>query len=325
MAVQRVGMVAGAICVAASILSSPINSAMAADLFIGTGSKTGVYFQVGRAICRIVKRSIADLGCRVMETEGSISNVVDLASGTMDFGVVQSDVQFHAVNKSGPFEFVGIDLSNLRSMFSLHSEPFTLVARRDSGIRKLDDLAGRRVNIGNPGSGQRATMEAIMAVKGWTKDIFQLATELPAAQQSLALCHGRVQAMVYTVGHPNDSITKATQLCDSVIVEVTGPEVDGLVASNPYYTYAWIPGGMYAGNPESTKTFGVKAVFMTSSDVDADTVYAVVKSVFDNLERFKRMHPTFARLEPMRMTKDGVLAPLHEGAIRYFRQRRLMQ
>ena len=325
MAAQRVSTAAGAICVAAMVLSGPINSARAADLFIGTGSTTGVYFQVGRAICGIVKRSITDLGCRAVETEGSTSNVADLASGTLDFGVVQSDVQFHAVNKSGPFEFVGIDFSNLRSVFSLHSEPFTLVAHRDSGIRKLDDLVGRRVNIGNPGSGQRATMEAIMAAKGWTKDIFQLATELPAAQQSLALCHGRVQAMVYTVGHPNDSITKATQLCDSVIVEVTGPEVDRLVASNPYYSYAWIPGGMYVGNTESTKTFGVKAIFMTSADVDADTVYAVVKSVFDNLKRFKRMHPTFAQLEMISMTKEGLSAPLHEGAARYFRQRRLMQ
>ena len=231
MTAQRVSTAVGAICAAAMVLSSPIGVATAADLFIGTGSKTGIYFQVGRAICRIVERSITDVGCRAIESEGSVKNIVELASAAMEFGVVQSDVQFHAVNKSGPFEFVGIDFSNLRAMFSLHSEPFTLVARRDSGIRKIDDLVGRRVNIGNPGSGQRATMEAVMAAKGWTKDIFQLATELPAAQQSLALCHGRVQAMVYTVGHPNESITKATELCDSVIVEVTGSEIDKLVAS----------------------------------------------------------------------------------------------
>ena len=131
--------------------------------------------------------------------------------------------------------------------------------------------------------------------------------------------------MVYTVRHPNDSVTKATEFCDSVIVDVAGSEIDKLVASTPYYTHAWIPGRMHAGNPDSMKTFGVSAAFMILADVDADTVYAVVKSVFDNLDRFKRMHPTFARLELIRMTKDGLSAPLHEGAERYARQRKLMQ
>lgn len=324
MTVKRVSTAVGAICAAAMVLSSPIGAATAADLFIGTGSKTGVYFQVGRAICRIVERAVSELGCRPIESEGSFNNVAELANVAMDFGVVQSDVQYHAVNKSGPFEFVGIDLTNLRALFSIHSEPFTVVARRDSGILKFDDLSGKRVNIGNPGSGQRATMEALMAAKGWSKDIFQLATELPASQQSLALCHGRVQAMVYTVGHPNDSIARATELCDSVIVEVKGPTIDKLVTENPYYAYARIPGEMYPGNPDATKTFGVKATLMTSSDMDADTVYAVVKAVFDNLDKFKRMHPAFDLLHPKLMITEGLSAPLHKGAARYFREQGLM-
>ena len=192
MAVRRATTAVSVIGAAATSLLVPISATGAAELFIATGSKAGVYFQTGRAICRMVKRFVTGLGCRAIESEGSFANVVQLASAAVEFAVVQSDVRFHAVNKSGPFEFVGIDLSSLRAMFSLHAEPFALVARRDSGIRKFDDLAGRRVNISNPGSGQRTTMEAITAAKGWTKDLFQLATELPTAQQSLALCHGRV-------------------------------------------------------------------------------------------------------------------------------------
>ena len=324
MAAKRVSEAVGALCAAVIAISVPIGTAVAADLFIGTGSKTGVYFQVGRAICRVVERSVKDVSCKPIESEGSFNNVVELANVAMDFGIVQSDVQYHAANKSGPFEFVGIDLTNLRALFSVHSEPFTVVARRDSGILKLDDLPGTRVNIGNPGSGQRATMETVMDAKGWDKDIFQLATDLPASQQSLALCHGRVQAMVYTVGHPNDSIARATELCDSVIVEVKGAVIDKLVTENPYYAYARIPGEMYPGNPESVETFGVKATLMTSADMDAETVYAVVKAVFDNLDRFKKMHAAFDLLHPKFMISEGLSAPLHEGAVRYFREQGLM-
>lgn len=323
MAATRTCTSLSAICAAVMAFLGPVGSATAADLLIGTGGKTGIYFQVGRAVCRVVERSNPDVSCEALESEGSFSNVVEMANAAMDFGIVQSDVQFHAANKTGPFEFVGVDLSSLRAVFSVHAEPFTVVARRDSGIEKLEDLKGRRVNIGNPGSGQRATMEAVMTAMGWTKSDFLLATELPASQQSLALCHGRVQAMVYTVGHPDQSVAKASELCDSFIVDVTGPAIDKLVASNPFYAHAWIPGGMYAGNPKTAKTFGVKATFMTTTDVDADTVYAVVKSVFDNLDRFKRMHPAFTRLELMRMTRDGLSAPLHEGAVRYYRDRGL--
>ena len=313
-----------AACVAVVILSSPVGGAFAEDLLIATGGSAGAYFQVGRAICRLVARHAVDLKCQALASDGSFDNAINLAGAAVDFGIVQSDVQFHAVNKSGPFEFVGIDLTSLESVFSIHAEPFTVVARRDSGIRVLDDLVGRRVNIGNPGSVQRATMEVVMAAKGWSKDVFQLATELPASQQSLALCHGRVQAMVYTVGHPNESIARTTKLCDSVIVQVKGPVIDKLVTENPYYAYARIPGGTYAGNPESVETFGVKATLMTSSDTDAATVYAVVKAVFDNFNRFKRMHPAFDLLHPRIMMTEGLSAPLHEGAARYFREQGLM-
>jgi TRAP transporter TAXI family solute receptor len=213
---------------------------------------------------------------------------------------------------------------NLRALFSVHGEPFTVVARRDSGIGELDDLKGKRVNIGNPGSGQRATMEVVMRAKGWTKGDFALAEELPASQQSLALCHNRVQAMVYTVGHPNPSVGKAVGLCDAIIVGVGGPAIDKLVADNPFYALATIPGGMYAGNPDPVRTFGVKATVVSSAEVDADLVYAVVKVVFDNLDKFRKMHPAFGTLAPSAMVKEGLSAPLHEGAVRYFKERGLL-
>ena len=206
-------------------------------------------------------------------------------------------------------------------MFSVHPEPFTVVARADAGISSFQDLKGKRVNIGNPGSGQRGTMEVLLGAMGWTTGDFALATELKAAEQSAALCDNQIDAMVYTVGHPSGSIQEATTACDSVLVNVSGSAVDGLVADNDFYRTATIPGGMYRGSDNDTMTFGVGATFVTSSDVSEEAVYAVVSSVFENFDAFKKLHPAFANLKPEEMIADGLSAPLHAGAAKYYKEK----
>lgn len=321
---RLIGLVAFALLGAGQLLAAaPGRAAEAQAIVIGTGSTAGVYFHVGRAICRLVKRHVEGVDCTAVATPGSLSNLGNLSGGAIEIGLAQSDWQFHAVNGSGPFEFMDAGFGGLRALFSVHSEPFTLVARRDSGIQKLDDLKGRRVNIGSPGSGQRATMAVVMAAKGWRKADFRLAEEMSAREQSLALCHGRIEAMIYTVGHPNDSVGKAVGLCDARLVQVGDADIDRLVAEHPYYAYTTIPGGMYPGNPDPVRTFGVKATVMTSADVDAELIYAVVKAVFDNLDRFRKLHPALGGLEARRMVREGLSAPLHEGALRYYNEKRL--
>ncbi len=313
----RIGSVA-AVLAAALFTAGPF-AAGAAEIVIGTGSPSGVYYQVGKAICRLVNAHSQPNGvtCRSISTAGSISNLENIRRGNLQLGVAQSDWQFHAFRGTGPFAQAGSD-SKLRALFSVHGEPFTVVARRDSGILTFDDLKGMRVNVGNPGSGQRATMETVMAAKGWDMSVFALANDLPASQQSLALCHDRVQAMVYTVGHPNASVAQAAGLCDARIIEVSGPDIDKLVAENPYYAYTEVPGGIYPGNPEPVVTFGVKATVVASSELDQETVYTVVKAVFDNLNDLRKMHPAFGNLQPEDMVSDGLSAPLHDGAVRYY-------
>lgn len=313
------------ICLPLICLALPVNApAWGSDgkVTIGTGSRAGVYFQVGRAICRLVNQTQADHGiaCDAPSTAGSISNLKALRSGQLQLAVAQSDWQYHAVKGTSRFAAAKPD-PDLRAVFSVHGEPFTLVARRDSGIRHLRDLEGRRVNIGNPGSGQRGTMEVVMEAMGWDKRSFSLTDELPASQQSLALCHDRVQAMVYTVGHPNDSVAQAVRLCDAVIAEVSGKEIENLIAERPYYAFTAIPGGLYSGNVDDVRTFGVKATVVTSSKVDAETVYAITKAVFDSFDSFRSLHPAFTDLQPALMVRDGLSAPLHDGALRYFKER----
>ncbi len=309
--------------IAAAGMTAVAAPALAADTFIsiGTGGVTGVYYPTGGAICRMMAKTRKETGirCAVESTGGSVYNINAIRSGELEFGVAQSDWQFHAFNGSSKFEEQG-KFEGLRAVFSIHPEPFTVVARADAGISNFEDLKGKRVNVGNPGSGQRGTMEVLMEASGWTMDDFAVASELQAAEQSQALCDNNIDAMVYTVGHPSGSIQEATTACDAVLVNVTGDAVDQLVADNPFYRTATIPGGMYRGNDGDTATFGVGATLVTSADVPEDVVYNLVKSVFTDIDAFRGLHPAFANLDPKQMANDGLSAPLHPGAEKFYRE-----
>jgi len=313
---------------AAVALSFGAHGASAQQTFIaiGTGGVTGVYYPTGGAICRLVNRNRSEHGirCGVESTGGSVFNINAIRGGELEFGVAQSDWQYHAFNGSSRFEEQG-PMENLRAVFSVHPEPFTVVARADAGISTFEDLKGKRVNVGNPGSGQRGTMEVLMAEMGWTMDDFAVAAELQAAEQSQALCDNNIDAMIYTVGHPSGSIQEATTACDSVLVEVNNDATSALVENNSFYRTATIPGGMYRGNDGDITTFGVGATFVTSADVPEEVVYTVVAAVFDNIDQFRGLHPAFANLDPAQMANDGLSAPLHPGAERYFREAGLIE
>lgn len=316
-----------ALALLAAAFLFPALPSHAADKYItiGTGGVTGVYYPAGGAICRLVNRGRREHGirCSVESTGGSVYNLNSLRIGELDIAVAQSDWQYHSSKGTGPFDGQGAD-AKLRSLFSLHSEPFTVIARADAGVTKFDDLVGKRVNIGNPGSGMRATMEVLMEIKGWTKNSFKLASELKASEQAQALCDNKIDVMIYAAGHPNGAVQEVTTTCDTKIIPVTGADIDKLVNENPYYAFATIPGGMYSGNPDDTKTFGVKATFVTSSDVDEEVIYQVVKSIFDNFDNFRTLHPVFSTLQPEQLVKEGNTAPLHRGAERYFKEKGLL-
>ncbi|TDR50144.1 hypothetical protein DFP85_13012 [Halomonas ventosae] len=309
----------GAILGAAMFASPAMAQEEEKFITIGTGGQTGVYYVVGQSVCRLVNRlEDANIKCNAPSTGGSVANINGIKSGELDMGVVQSDVQYQAYNGTGNFE--GEAYEDLRAVFRVHGEPLTLLARADSGIETLDDLEGKRVNIGNPGSGQRNTMEVVMEAKGWTEDTFALASQLDAAEQAAALADNNVDAMVYVVGHPNGSIQEATTTVDARLIPLTGEAIDGIVEEHPYYSKSVIPGGLYKGNDEDVETFGVAATFVSTAQADEEVVYQTVKAIFDNFDRFKRLHPAFENLDPQEMVSSGLSAPLHEGAARYYRE-----
>ncbi len=289
---------------------------------IGTGDATGVYYPAGGAICRLMNKTREQhgIGCSVRSTEGSVYNINTVRAGELEFGVAQSDWQFHAYNGTSKFDVAG-RFEKLRAVFSVHPEPFTMIGRAGSGIRSFADIRGRRVNVGNPGSGQRATMEVVMKAANIAMSDLALAAELNGSEMAQALCGGVIDVMMYTVGHPAAAVTEAATTCDIEMIPVEGPAIDKLVADHPFYRKTVVPGGLYRGNPGDTPTFGVGATFITSADVPEDIVYTLVKTVFDNFDDFKSVHPAFAHLKEEDMARDDLSAPLHRGAAKYYRER----
>ncbi len=313
-----------ALAAAAFAIMAPLAPVQAQQKFmtIGTGGVTGVYYAAGGAICRLVNKDRAKHGfrCTVESTGGSVANINTIKAGDLDFGVAQSDWNFHGFKGTSAFQQSGA-FADLRSVFSLHPEPFTILARADANVKNFGDLKGKRVNVGNPGSGTRASMDQLLTAMNWKVSDFGLAAELKADEHGAALCDNKIDAFFYGVGHPSANIQDPVTTCGAKLVNITGPAVDKLVADNSFYAKATIPGGMYKGNDQPTQTYGVLATFVTSAKAPEDQVYTLVKAVFENFDDFKKLHPALANLNPENMVKDGLSAPLHAGAAKYYKER----
>lgn len=314
-AAAQVGVLAGALACVGSV------NAAQQFISIGTGGVTGVYYPTGGAICRLVNKGRKEHGfrCSAESTGGSIYNINTIRAGELEFGVAQSDWQYHAYHGTSKFADAG-KFGNLRAVFSVHPEPVTVIASDRSGIVNINDVKGKRMNIGNPGSGTRGTWEVLEEALGWKRSDLRLAAEMKSAETGQAVCDGKIDAYFWLVGHPSALTQESLATCDAHLVNVTGPAIDKLVAGNPYYRTATIPAGMY-NNDSDINTFGVGATFVSSTDVSEDAVYVVVKAVFDNFEDFKKLHPAFANLKESEMITDALSAPLHAGAIKYYKER----
>ena len=249
-------------------------------------------------------------------------------------GVAQSRWLNHAYADDKEFQDQPPN-DELRAIFTMHPEPLTVVARAGSGIKTIMDLKGKRVNIGNPGSVQRDALNVLMAELGWDTSIFAAVSELdPHANAtggiadnrlnaSAELCEDKVDAVVFAESNPNPYIREASIFCDIVLVDVSGPAVDKLVAEHYYYVATTIPGGTYQGTPDDTKTFGAVATLMSSLFVEHDVIYEAIKAVFENFDEFKALHPAFENLTKEVMVNEGIQVPLHGGADKYLREVKL--
>lgn len=292
---------------------------------IGTGGVTGVYYPTGGAICRLVNkdRKEHNVRCSVESTGGSVYNTRTIRNGELDFGVVQSDVQTAAI--AGARAFDGDEpYEGLRSVFSIHPEPLHVMVRAGAEINSVADMKGKAVNIGNPGSGTRALADVLMAANDITPDDLGLAAELKSSEQAAALCDGNIDAAIWAAGLPNGSTMEATSTCEIELLDLSSSNLDGILEANKAYAKAMIPGGMYPGNDAEVTSWGPKATIVADANTPDDVVYVLVKAVFDNFEDFRKLHPAFGNLTKEEMVKDGLEAPLHPGAEKYYKEAGLM-
>lgn len=306
-------------------LSGGIAHAQGTFITIGTGGVTGVYYPTGGAICRLVNKDRKEHGvrCSVESTGGSVYNTRTIRAGELDFGVVQSDVQSAAIEGVRAFE--GDEpYAGLRAVFSVHPEPLHVMVRSDAGISSVADMKGKKINIGNPGSGTRVLADTLMAANDITPDDLGLAAELKSSEQSAAICDGKIDGAIWAAGLPNGSSMEATSTCDITILDLSTSNTDKVLADNAAYAAATIPGGMYPGNDSDVASWGPKATFVTDANTPDEVVYVLVKAVFENFDSFKKLHPAFGRLTKEGMIKDGLSAPLHPGAVKYYKEAGLM-
>ncbi len=296
------------LCLLSLLLLGAFGPAWAAsELLIGSGSLTGVYYPAGGALCRLLARAPARLPCQVVATGGSADNLTALSRGDLSLALVQSDVQLTTTPPPA-----------LYRLFNLHQEALTLVTRQDSGIRSLADLSGKRLDIGNPGSGDNRTMRLLLQALGWQEETVDSLSHLNVSERAQALCDEQIDAYAYVVGHPSSAISEAAGLCPIRFIPVEGDAVDRLLQSHPYYQRTQIPADLYSGVDDAIATIGMPAGLIAGPQIDEALAYRITQQVFSRLPQLRRLHPALSQLVRQQMIGESSGLPLHPGARRFF-------
>jgi TRAP transporter TAXI family solute receptor len=307
----------------------PLPARAAADspeeppMVLTTGTIRGVYHPVGSALCTLFNiEQSTGWRCVSLRSRGSVANIARLKDNKAQIALVQSDTQTAAYEGTGEFGSTGA-YPQLRSLFALYSEYMAVLVRADAGILQIDDLRGKRINIGRRESGQHAVVEQVLAAAGLSPEDFTVYREKGPGQAD-RLCTGELDAAVFIGGSPNGLVTEVTLACDIRLLPITGPKIERLIETHPQLSRGLIPGGRYRGNPEDVPTVSVTATVVTNASQPEDRIYDFVRTIFDNFEILAQMHPVLNEIEPREMARSHGTAPLHPGAERFFRERGLI-
>jgi uncharacterized protein len=296
------------------------SSSPAFDIHIGTQESGSFSHFIGRTICRIINMHIDDLQCSVVPATNHVHNLTNLQGGSLDICLVDSRMLYDAVAGKGLFEFFDISYDNLREMITLYELPMTLVVRSNAGINSLDDLKGKRINAGAPRSSQHFVINTIMDIKTWSAQDFSLLEELPPSlsQDTMAFCHGSIQAMVNIAVHPDPSIQQLFNLCNGRLLNLGPSDIDALLESHPAFIKIDIAPNTYALHPERVTTFGTTIKLVTSDSLDDETGYQIIEALHRGRKYLKTAHPALGAWTPNAAEKTAVSIKLHSGAIKYY-------
>jgi len=294
-------------------------------LTIGTGDITGLYYLTGGAISRIVNSRSSETGLRlnVKSTSGSVYNIDNVVSETIELGIVQSDRLYQAVNGTQKWQHKAN--KQLRAVFGIHTEAVTLIASERSGITCISHLKDKRVNLGHPDSGQRQNAIHALESQGFDFNKDLNATEFEDYKVPELIHLNQLDAAFITAGHPTDFFNA---ICsgNSKVRFIPMIKLDTILKKYPYYNETQINVSLYPGQSNQTdvKTFGVKSILITSEKIDERDIYLITKAIFSKITVFKKYHPAYTSLSPHYMVED-LNAPIHPGALKYFKEAKLIK
>lgn len=293
-------------------------------LVMATGTVTSGYFLLGGGICAQVNAAAAagGLRCAIETSKGTVANLQELKAGRVDLALAQSDWQHHAYAGSVSQFDAGKAIKDMRALMSFGGSPLVLLARADSAIKTPDDLAGKQIDIGKTGAGRRAAMDDLLAAMGWDLGKFKLASELPEAEAIKALCGGKLDAIARAGATPDRNVALAMRSCAMKIIPVSGENAEKLIAAKPYYSVVSIPKGSYPGLASDVSSIGLRVILLASARLSDADAYALVKAVAGNLDAVKKLHSSFASINRAGLAKDGISAPLHPGAAKFYSEKK---
>ncbi|MEZ4632873.1 MAG: TAXI family TRAP transporter solute-binding subunit [Deinococcales bacterium] len=291
-------------------------------LVIGTGDANGVYYPVGGIISRIVNGIATNYSRLTVEvTAGSVENIEGLNVGGFDFAIVQSDVAYQAYHGEG--DFTGRPIEVLRAVIALHPEPMHLICHQDAEIASFRDIKGKAINIGVEGSGIRRTVLDMLAAFGMSLSDLQ-AFSLGISEARVKLAEGGLDCFFYSVGVGSIAVKDTATLTPIKLIPLDDPELEALAAQYPYYVMATIPAGSYYRVDQDVRAFGVKALLASTTDLNSNTAYFVVKGLLENIDILQARHPSLSAITKESLL-EGLSIPLHSGAIRAFKEASLVK
>lgn len=292
---------------------------------LGSGSTAGVYYPITVGIARMINDANIGVRANARSTGGSVFNAGAIQSGELQMTLIQNDVSFYAYNGRVVEAFVGRPQDKLRGIAMLYPEPVHILARRDANIRSVSDFRGKRVYIGDIGSGVEQNALQVLEVYGMTPADLRQAQRGAAGSAAQLLQDGRIDAMFYTVGLGNAAISQASLTTDVVFVEVPSVVIAQLARQYPFLAEFTLPVGAYRGLDRAVTVPTVMASLAASADMTADEVYNVMKVLFDDVARFKSLHSNLETYFTLEGALTGLPIPLHPGAERYWRERGILQ
>ena len=288
---------------------------------IGTSTKSGVYYPVAREICNLLNsgRETHLVRCLATESGGSIYNIPAIATGELDVALTRAGLAHKAFRGEEMFKAYGAN-SSLRLISILYSQPVSIIVKQESNIQKFNEVKGKRVNLGNLGSGKRGISELLLEVMNWSHSDFSEVYELNTSNMGKAFCSDKVDVLIEAIGMPSKFLDRMVNDCKGRFVDISDDVVELIRQKGPFYTPGIIPKKFYPTQEKDVRTFNVNVVLISSARVNDATIYELTKAIFGDVKKLKKIHQVFSNMMPRSMVDQAPSIPYHDGALRYFKE-----